>query len=77
MTEPINKFDKYQFYELDLPIPKYVYNLSDENQENIYNYLNQLDNTNRLAYIIAFNHLGTSFNIFKSNGYKNWINKKT
>jgi hypothetical protein len=77
MTEPINKFDKYQFDELDLPIPKYVYNLSDENQENIYNYLNQLDNTNRLAYIIAFNHLGTSFNIFKSNGYKNWINKKT
>ena len=45
-------------------------------KKEIYNYLSQLDEHNKQAYLIAYNHLGTSFNILKSNGYKEWINKK-
>ena len=63
----------FDFKTLDLPLPDTVYNLSLEQQQNIYNYLKQLDETNKKAYIIAYNHLGTSFNIFKSNGYNEWI----
>jgi enolase len=63
----------FDFKTLDLPVPDTVYNLSLEQQQNIYNYLKQLDETNKKAYIIAYNHLGTSFNIFKSNGYNEWI----
>ena len=63
----------FDFKTLDLPVPDTIYNLSLEQQQNIYNYLKQLDETNKKAYIIAYNHLGTSFNIFKSNGYNEWI----
>jgi hypothetical protein len=64
------------FEELELPISKIILTLPKEYQEEIYNYLSQLDEHNKQAYLIAYNHLGTSFNILKSNGYKEWINKK-
>jgi hypothetical protein len=41
-------------------------------QESIKNYLNQLDIIEKKAYIIGKQHLGTSYNIIKSNGYINW-----
>jgi hypothetical protein len=28
--------------------------------------------TQKKAYLIAFHHLGSSFNIYKSNGFKEW-----
>jgi hypothetical protein len=43
-----------------------------ELQDSIKNYLNQLDNIEKKAYIIGKKHLGTSYNIIKSNGYINW-----
>jgi hypothetical protein len=64
------------FEELDLPISQIILSLPEECQKEIYNYLCQLDEHNKQAYLIAYNHLGTSFNILKSNGYKEWINKK-
>jgi hypothetical protein len=64
------------FEELDLPISQIILSLPEEYQKEIYNYLCQLDEHNKQAYLIAYNHLGTSFNILKSNGYKEWINKK-
>ena len=64
------------FEELDLPISQIILSLPEEYQKKIYDYLSQLDEHNKQAYLIAFNHLGTSFNILKSNGYKDWINKK-
>ena len=36
-------------------------------------YLEQLSPQERKAYDIAKSHLGTSFNILRSNGYKSWI----
>ena len=60
------------FSECGLPIPVIVYNLAQEKQSEIMNYINSMDERDKKAYKIAFNHLGTSFNICKSNGYKEW-----
>jgi len=38
-------------------------------------YISQLDNQQIKALELAQKHLGTSFNIRKSNGFKEWINK--
>jgi cytochrome c1 len=64
------------FTSISLPVPKNMNILSSEEQTDIYNYLLQMSDTHKKAYLIAFNHLGTSFNIYKSNGYKEWKNKK-
>jgi hypothetical protein len=44
-------------------------------KQSIIKYLNQLDLIEKKAYIIGKNHLGTSFNIIKSNGFINWQKK--
>ena len=63
------------FNDCGLPIPVIVYNLAQEKQCEILDYIKSMDERDKKAYKIAFNHLGTSFNICKSNGYKEW--KKT
>jgi hypothetical protein len=70
MAEPVD------FSSLNLPIPEVVYTYPKEKQKEIFKYLQQLDDHDRNGYLIANNHLGTSFNIYKSNGYKEWKNKK-
>ena len=53
-----------------------------ENQQNQENdgdddkYISQLSLFELSAYRIAKSHLGTSFNLKKSNGYLKWIGKK-
>jgi len=59
-----------------LSIPDSVFKLSLENQTKIYNYLIQMNEPQKKAYLIAKDHLGTSFNILKSNGYSEWIKLK-
>lgn len=73
----MNNMDKHKnkFVNIELPIPEFVYTLSDEKQNEIYDYLSQLDDHQKKAYRIAYDHLGTSFNIYRSNGYKDWKNK--
>lgn len=68
--------EQIDFLTLNLPIPEVVYTYPKEKQKIIYNYLQEMDEHNKKGYLIAHNHLGTSFNICKSNGYKEWINKK-
>lgn len=46
-----------------------------DTQTNIIKYLTQLSSMQQKAYSIARNHLGSSFNVVKSNGYIDW--KKT
>lgn len=58
--------------ELDLPIPTIILEYSEEIQKSIFDYLKQLNDDERKAYTIAFNHLGTSFNIMRSTGYVSW-----
>ena len=47
-----------------------------EKQQEIFQYLSEMDEINRQAYNIAFNHLESSFDILRSNGYKEWKNSK-
>ena len=56
-----------------LPIPENKANR--EHNDKIVAYINQLTETEKQTYMIAYQHLGTSFNILKSNGYNNYIKK--
>ena len=51
--------------------PNYI-NFSLEDQKLVIQYINSLSVTECKAYKIAMIHLGTSFNILKSNGYIKW-----
>ena len=60
------------FGNLELPVSRNINTYSNDEQEKIYNYLTQLNDQQKKAYIIAYEHLGSSFNIRKSNGFKTW-----
>jgi hypothetical protein len=64
--EPIN------FENIDKQIPASVLKLPLEKQTEVYNYLIQMNEYQKKAYLIAKDHLGTSFNILKSNGFIEW-----
>jgi hypothetical protein len=60
------------FQKIGLPIPENIYYLSSDKQKEVYNYLSQMDEIHKKAYLIAKSHLDTSFNILRSNGFKEW-----
>ena len=62
------------FGETGLSIPESLQKLPLEKQTEIYNYLIQMTPYQKKAYLIAKDHLGTSFNILKSNGFIEWKN---
>jgi hypothetical protein len=64
--------NSFNFKNLNIPIHEDIYSYTNDKQKEIYNYLCQLDEQQKKAYVIAFNHLGSSFNIYKSNGFKSW-----
>jgi hypothetical protein len=64
------------FTDLNLPIPNNIYQKSIEIQKNIHDYLNSMNSIQKTAYLIAFEHLGSSYNILKSNGYNEWLKNK-
>ena len=45
----------------------------DEEDSNALAYIAQMNSKERIAYQIAKDHLGTSFNLKKSIGYKEWL----
>lgn len=64
---------KIDFKSLNMKIPDLVGDqYSPEQQKDVFEYLSQLDAHHRKAYEIAFHHLGSSFNICRSNGFKGW-----
>ena len=70
MAEEIN------FDSLNIPISENIKKYSIEQQKEIYEYLCSLDDLGKTAYFIAFDHLKSSFNIIRSNGFKEWkVNK--
>lgn len=71
MPEQVVNFDA-----LDVEIPEIVLLYSIEVQQDIFDYIKQLSGESKKGYLIAKAHLGSSFNILKSNGYKEWKNKK-
>lgn len=56
-------------------LPNNFHELDEQIQINIINYLEQLNSIEVRAYGIAKSHLGTSFNIIRSNGYNDWLRK--
>lgn len=54
-------------------LPSNIDRLPVETQVNVTNYLEQLNPIEVKAYNIAKEHLGTSFNLLRSNGYNNWL----
>ena len=64
--------DKPDFNSLNLKIPDLVLAMPIERQTEVFEYLKQLDKLQRESYSIAIDHLDTSFNIHKSNGFKEW-----
>jgi hypothetical protein len=48
----------------------------EEEQNKEQEYISQLGEKEKTAYEIAKNHLGTSFSLKKSIGYKEWLKNK-
>lgn len=55
--------------ELDLELPNNFENYDKKTKELIVKYLKQLDKIERQSYTIGKAHLGSSFNVVKSNGF--------
>jgi len=66
MSEEIN------FNPLNIKIPVNVKTYTIEKQREIFEYLSTLEEHHKVAYNIAFDHLGSSFDILRSNGFKEW-----
>lgn len=58
--------------EIGLELPNTFEKYDISIQESIIKYLKQLSIIEKKAYSIGKEHLGTSFNVVKSNGYLNW-----
>lgn len=62
--------------ELKVELPNNFEKYEEPIKDSLLEYLLQLNVIEQKAYAIAKSHLGTSFNLLKSNGYINWKNKK-
>jgi len=58
-------------------LPSTFANMTPCVQDNVLKYIVSLDEIEKKAYLIAKSHLGTSFNLIKSNGYCQWIAKQS
>jgi hypothetical protein len=72
----LSMLEEIDFSSLGIPIPETVFKYSIEKQRETFEYLKSMDTCHKQAYLIANDHLGTSFNVYKSNGFKEWKNKK-
>lgn len=59
--------------ELGLELPNNFENYDQETKKLIVNYLKNLDKIERQAYTIGKAHLGSSFNVIKSNGFNTFV----
>jgi D-mannonate dehydratase len=71
MSEEVN------FESLNIPIPEIVKTYTLEKKREIFDYLSEMDELNKVGYKIAFNHLESSFDICRSNGFKAWQHSKS
>ena len=65
------------FDSLNLPIPDIIKNSPIEIQREVFEYLNDMTKLEKEGFKIAFSHLGSSFDILRSNGFKKWKQSKT
>ena len=69
--------EKIAFETLNIKLPELVKTQTPEEQREIFDYLSSMDDHHKKAYEIALNHLGSSFNIYRSNGFKEWKQSKS
>jgi hypothetical protein len=69
--------EKIAFETLNIKLPELVKTQTIEEQREIFDYLSSMDDHHKKAYEIALNHLGSSFNIYRSNGFKEWKQTKS
>jgi len=62
---------------LNISIPVSVKNYPIEKQQEVLEYLREMDDIHKKAYEIAFNHLESSFDILRSNGFQEWQKSKS
>jgi len=60
------------FESLQIKVPDIIQKYPLEKQQELFDYLTVLNEHDRKAYEIALHHLGSSFNIYRSNGFKEW-----
>jgi hypothetical protein len=60
----------------NIELPANFHNYPEQTQKLVIEYLNGLDKFELKAYTIAKAHLGSSFNIVKSNGFCDWLKSK-
>jgi hypothetical protein len=58
--------------EIGLELPNNFENYDTPTKESLIKYLKHLNPIERQAYTIGKQHLGSSFNVLKSNGYVDW-----
>jgi competence protein ComGC len=58
--------------ELGLELPNSFEKYDEIIKESLIKYLQHLNTIEKQAYTIGKQHLGSSFNVLKSNGYINW-----
>ena len=69
--------EQIRFETLNIKVPELVKTQTPEEQREIFDYLSSMDDHHKKAYEIALNHLGSSFNIYRSNGFKEWKQSKS
>ena len=57
---------------LPVSVPENIGTYPEETQQSIFEYLSQLETIQQRAYLIAKDHLGTSFDFLRSTGYSEW-----
>ena len=62
--------------QIGLELPNSFDKYDDITKDHIIKYLKHLNDIERQAYTIGKSHLGTSFNVLKSNGYNDWLKKQ-
>lgn len=62
--------------EIGLELPASFEKYDETIQQRIIEYLRGLDPIEKKAYTIGKKHLGTSFNVVRSNGFVNWLKEK-
>ncbi len=68
---------EYKFEDIGIPKPLLFDKYEENEKANIYEYLSKLDEHQKNIYKIAHQHLETSFNVVKSNGYLKWLKSKS
>lgn len=68
--------EDFNFETLHVKIPPLVHSYPLEKKREIFNYLSELDDHHKKAYEIAIDHLGSSFNIYRSTGFISWKKSK-